>query len=679
LEYLISPNGTVFIGPKINRCSEADTIYFYDYDLVEKDGGFYAAPGCIEEFSYIDELNYFVWVNYCDGTILFFEDDEDDVEWVGTCTITEPLQTDPYSFAYSDVEDLGYCSADGSYYYFYSIDLDDFTSNEIDDDVERVKAMFYNSEDEYVYGISSNTIYKIGEEVLEETYPLAEAVDLNDNFNRDDDYILNEDDGFLYLPITDDEGYINSKKILKVKLSNGDNELISTGLSYQKSIQVIFPNKGFSLFGKSLAWYADKQNLFCGQMYFSNSTLITTHAHSRTLTGDWDWISFPCMPRLGNEGFGSEDLLEELNSLPDELTLETREFGQMQYLSYDNPYWDTDDIPYLISTQGYKYNSDPTGSQSLDVTGVVLDPATPIQLSSSYENWIGYFLEYPLDPEDAFVRVWDKLTRISTHDWTMVKINGRWVWASTITPIDYGDGLIVTVSEDCELIWDYASEPAENFAYPSPEYYSYQEKAEYTPFYFEMDSMTGVTEIGLTVNDSCVGAAVVEPGDSIVEVNAYLAGMPSGVPIEVETWNGYKSAGIGSEKYSVVNPYTKKRISRKVYTGERKAFYIISFKAGENPLESPVVVLQPPSPNPFSYSTLCSFVLKHSATLSLSVHDLRGNKVSTLMTGTRPEGYYEAGWTGTDASGNHVKNGIYIIRLSVDDRIILNEKVVFIR
>jgi len=145
---------------------------------------------------------------------------------------------------------------------------------------------------------------------------------------------------------------------------------------------------------------------------------IITYTHSSTLTGDWNWISFPCLPRLGNNGYDSQSLLETIDPLEDFSSVTSGESGLLE-LTYEFPYWTTDDIPTLISTQGYKYYSDATGNQSLDVTGVVLDPATPIQLSASYENWIGYFIEESLAPEDAFVGVWDKLTRISTQ-------TGRW-------------------------------------------------------------------------------------------------------------------------------------------------------------------------------------------------------------------------------------------------------------
>jgi len=411
----------------------------------------------------------------------------------------------------------------------------------------------------------------------------------------------------------------------------------------------------------------------------NSAKIIITKTHSRTLTGDWDWISFPCLPRLGNDGHESQKLLEKIDPLPGNLRLITKIRGVEKELTYSFGIWNTLDIQFLYSTQGYKYFSNSTLPQNLPVIGVVLDPSTPLPLSSQYENWIGYFIEYPLLPQDAFAGVWDKLTRITTRNWTMVKINGQWFGPSNIKPIKYGDGLIVTVSENCELIWNILAESEEEFQYSPTEYFSYDEKSEYTPFYFEMDSIDDIREIGLIVNDSCVGAAIVEPGDSIVEVNAYLTGTQSGLPIEVETWSGFKFAKLSPDKYSVVDPATRKRISRKVYTGEHRAYYILSFKSGETSEESPVALLQPASPNPFSSATMFSFVLNRQANVSLTVHDLQGNTIKSLLRGNYPEGLYNAGWTGTDASGKQVENGVYIIRLTVDDKIIRNEKVVLIK
>ncbi len=679
LEYVVSPNGTVMIGERCETCPVSCFVYFYNWNLTEKERPFEAVGGCIKEFDYIQEqeLEYLAFTSMCNSTIYFFEDSETEVTLIGNCYVPHP-----YSFSYNSNEEIGYSfKNDDGGCNFYTIDLESFSSNAFSEypGLTMVKELFYNPNDGLVYGISEQKVYIIGSGSILGTYDLDANFDIDGCLNRDDDYIFDQIENNLYLPVFLEKEYLHSVNVLAIDLQNGNNTIFSSDLSYQKSVLVLFPFEKYSLFGKTLTNYINKQIIFCAQMYFSNSTLITTHNENKTLTGNWDWISFPCMPRLGNEGFASQAFLQNINPLPEYLRLITKIGGFDKELTYENQIWNTDYIPFLYSTQGYKYDSEPDTIQSLKVTGVVLDPSTPVPLSSQYENWIGYFLEYPLHPEKAFALVWDKLTRITTKNWTMVKVNGQWISATRITPINYGDGLIVTCSEDCELIWGYQYPASEEYEYPLTEYFGYDEKSEYIPFYFEMDSISGIQEIGLTVNDSCVGAAVVEPGDSIVEVNAYLAGFPSGVPIDVETWSGYKSARIGTGKYSVVDPSTRKRVSRKVYTGEQKAFYIISFKAGETEEENPLVILNPASPNPFSSATMLSFVLNQQANVALTVHDLRGNLIKTLMHGVYNEGFYEAGWTGTDNSGKQAGNGIYIIRLTVDAKIIKHEKVVLIK
>jgi len=681
LEYVISPNGTVFIGEKNEDCASGCPVYFFHSDLTPKTPEIVIYPGCIKEFSYVKDYDYFVWMNYCDDKIYFFKDFIDHVSNnPAICFVDNPI-----SFSYNTREGVGYFStSNGNPYKLHIIDLSQLNTIAFENNASDIKTMFYNTKDYYTYGISSDKIYKIGNEdvIFEHSLPNTITIDLSNNHNREDDFALNTygSNNILYVPIIDHTDLLDSKKVMVIDLSLWTYGYYTSSFSYQNAISVLFPSKPFNLFGKFLAYYPEKQNLYCAQQYFSAATIATEHVHTRTLTGNWDWISFPCMPRLGDNGYESQTLLENINPLQPYLKLITSDEGYDFELTYSFGIWNTTYIPFLYSTQGYKYYSQPVTTQNLPVTGVVLDPATSIPLSSQYENWIGYFLEYSLSPEDAFVGIWDKLTRVSTKDWTIYLRNGI-IIAGTghETPISYGDGLIVEVSEDCELIWNNAAEGIEDFEYPQTEYFTYEKQAEYIPFYFEMDSIAGVTEIGLSVNDSCVGAAVAEPGDSIVEVNAYLAGFPSGVPIEVETWSGYKSARIGTGKYSVVDPSTRKRVSRKVYTGEQKAFYIISFKAGETEQENPVALLHPASPNPFSSATMLSFVLNQQANVALTVHDLRGNLIKTLMQGVYNEGFYEAGWTGTDASGQQAGNGVYIIRLTVDDRIIKHEKVVLIK
>lgn len=73
------------------------------------------------------------------------------------------------------------------------------------------------------------------------------------------------------------------------------------------------------------------------------------------------------------------------------------------------------------------------------------------------------------------------------------------------------------------------------------------------------------------------------------------------------------------------------------------------------------------APNPFNPSTHISYVLPAGgATITLTVHDLAGRLVRTLVSGTRTEGRQVAAWDGCFADGRPAPGGVYLYRLAGD-------------
>ncbi|MDP6798080.1 MAG: C25 family cysteine peptidase, partial [Candidatus Krumholzibacteria bacterium] len=68
-------------------------------------------------------------------------------------------------------------------------------------------------------------------------------------------------------------------------------------------------------------------------------------------------------------------------------------------------------------------------------------------------------------------------------------------------------------------------------------------------------------------------------------------------------------------------------------------------------------------PNPFNPNTRISFELPASAEVELSVFDVRGRRVATLIRGDLEEGIHEVDWLGCDDAGREVPSGIYFSRL----------------
>ncbi|WP_456426722.1 FlgD immunoglobulin-like domain containing protein [Rhodocaloribacter sp.] len=68
-------------------------------------------------------------------------------------------------------------------------------------------------------------------------------------------------------------------------------------------------------------------------------------------------------------------------------------------------------------------------------------------------------------------------------------------------------------------------------------------------------------------------------------------------------------------------------------------------------------------PNPFNPTTTIPFELAESAQVRLTVLDLLGREVQTLVQGSLPAGRHQASWDGRNAAGSPVPSGIYFYRL----------------
>ncbi len=82
-----------------------------------------------------------------------------------------------------------------------------------------------------------------------------------------------------------------------------------------------------------------------------------------------------------------------------------------------------------------------------------------------------------------------------------------------------------------------------------------------------------------------------------------------------------------------------------------------------------VLRLYPNQPNPFNPSTMVRFELPEAGAVQLSIYDLRGRLVATLLDGIVPAGTREAIWTGRDSAGRAMASGSYLARLQVGGKL----------
>jgi hypothetical protein len=77
--------------------------------------------------------------------------------------------------------------------------------------------------------------------------------------------------------------------------------------------------------------------------------------------------------------------------------------------------------------------------------------------------------------------------------------------------------------------------------------------------------------------------------------------------------------------------------------------------------------LMPNRPNPFRPSTEILYRMPQAARVRVTVFDVLGRRVATLVDGNRPAGQHAVRWDGRDSSGQQVASGVYVTELRAGD------------
>ena len=111
---------------------------------------------------------------------------------------------------------------------------------------------------------------------------------------------------------------------------------------------------------------------------------------------------------------------------------------------------------------------------------------------------------------------------------------------------------------------------------------------------------------------------------------------------------------------------------------------VISVVAPDYPAEPGIIEsrgitsLSPPSPNPFNPSTRIRYQLSETTQVELTVYDIRGNRVCTLIREEQDAGSYSVYWHGRDMRGSSVPSGTYMLVLRTPDQI-QNQRAILVR
>jgi hypothetical protein len=84
-------------------------------------------------------------------------------------------------------------------------------------------------------------------------------------------------------------------------------------------------------------------------------------------------------------------------------------------------------------------------------------------------------------------------------------------------------------------------------------------------------------------------------------------------------------------------------------------------------------------PNPFSYTTNIQFNIENTGYITLSLLNIQGEEIKTLINHQMDRGNHAITWNGTDNNGNELKPGLYFYQLKVNNIPLSPKKLVIMR
>ncbi len=435
-------------------------------------------------------------------------------------------------------------------------------------------------------------------------------------------------------------------------------------------------------------------DLYSNQIYLPNGghgnvSVVSFKAKEPYYLGSGiKWLSFPRLNRNSTDLEPAPDVLNRIKVPPDYAEGKMNNLAPnsnvLNFIEYSNNVWDYSEggLSTVHSSSGYKMDYlYPVAQRYIIMEGSVWPANKTVKVHPRYENWIGYWLPETQSPFNAIPQnILDELTFIKAQYWSCVKKDPGHtkstgaIWECACqqgrVEIKYGD-MVILVTKDLavdwlDLQWQRFGNPPDKEPKPETEYFTFTEKVDYTAYFIELDTTEQPQEIAALVNDTCVGATKVLPGDTLVLVPGYISGMDGEVTFE-QYFGPEKSQKISNTDYLVYNDLTGRKEKRALHSKDNQKYYIISLKSEKSSdVENKEKVWIKCMPNPVAESFDIRYYIPASCEINISLLDLYGRKVSNIYHGYSVEGEHVKRDALACVSGRRLPAGVYYLVLEAD-------------
>ena len=380
----------------------------------------------------------------------------------------------------------------------------------------------------------------------------------------------------------------------------------------------------------------------------------------------WKWLSFDILNEDSQDNIASE----LLDPIKDEEYLDYALFKDhgpntfpqtIEYLG--GGFWQNGDHP-ITSPYGYKFRT--LNECHFTVFGERCEPTTTFYLAGENEaNWIGYFLLETQHVYDAFAGQLDNLTKIMTQHWAMKRLPGQ-AWPDDVPyTLSPGDMVIAYCEHDVPAFsWNY-QESREKYIVPGSQDFTFEEEADYIPVFISLDPQDLPSEIGAFVDGECKGATVVQ--DTSAQICSYIL-ENQGQNLTFEFSYGSRGQNKRIDEYIIYDPETSKKEKGSIQIDTRRDCYYVSFKGNQNVTPAVTSIEITNYPNPFNPETKIEYSIPSESKIELSIYNIKGQKVKTLIEGNQQSGSYSIIWDGKDENGKPVGTGLYFYKLKTRNK-----------
>ncbi len=393
----------------------------------------------------------------------------------------------------------------------------------------------------------------------------------------------------------------------------------------------------------------------------------------------WNWVSFPRLYRDDNDPVDIVPVLEDFLDWDFELDMLFEQiFYSVPYLGYTFlDEWEPGSRN-VTSSLGYKLYAFDSGDHYLPLqeslymsTRLPDDWELTYTLEDSTDNWMGYWLPYTQNIEDAFGDFWDDVYSVSSEDWYYEYSIFETPSSSTTNKnMVYGKGYVIVFETDIEdFCWTDAtsgrSYGSPGNPEPKPQYFEFADLPNYEAIDI-MEIPSNVVEIGVYEEDDCIGAVVVQEEDEQILAYSTNANRDN-VPLTFQVVTTNRGENLAVSDYRVMNKETGRWENRSLISGSQKSSVVMfgNLEEPATPNSSFQISNLSNYPNPFNPTTTISFDLSSELTedTEITIYNMKGQKVKTLPIPQSQSLSVSVTWDGTDDEGKNVSSGLYFYKV----------------